>query len=121
MIPAPLARHGPWFSAAPASVAVPHHVPSSTSRSRFNDGSGAFAVRYLAPSPVIALIEAAVVSGDSDLLPAFEAAQREGVVVCLVHGPRSTYASDLRSLADERIDMDGEFMDALRQEVGGRT
>ena len=61
------------------------------------------------------ITHAAVVTGDSDLLPAFEAAQREGVVVCLVHGPRSTYASDLRSVADERIEMDGEFMDAVRR------
>ena len=67
------------------------------------------------------ITHAALVSGDSDLLPAFEAAQREGVVVCLVHGPRSTYASDLRSLADERIDMDGEFMDSVRQELSNRT
>lgn len=67
------------------------------------------------------ITHAAVVTGDSDLLPAFEAAQREGVVVCLVHGPRSTYASDLRSLADERVEMDHEFMDAVRQESSSRT
>lgn len=59
-------------------------------------------------------------SGDSDLLPAFEVAQREGVVVCLVHGPRSTYAGDLRSSADERIEMDSDFMDAVRLERTSR-
>jgi len=61
------------------------------------------------------ITHAAIVTGDSDLLPAFEAAQVEGVVVCLVHGPKSTYASELRSVADERIEMDDEFMDAVRR------
>ena len=61
------------------------------------------------------ITHAAVVTGDSDLLPAFEVAQREGVVVCLVHGPRSTYAVDLRSLADERIEMDADFINSVRR------
>ena len=63
------------------------------------------------------ITHAAVVTGDSDLLPAFEVAQREGVVVCLVHGPRSTYASDLRSAADERIEMDRDFMEDVKRET----
>ena len=63
MTPAPLSRRDPWFSAAPTSIAVPHHVPSSTSRNRFNDGSGAFALRYLAPSPIVALLEATALHG----------------------------------------------------------
>ena len=67
------------------------------------------------------ITHAAVVSGDSDLLPAFEVAQQEGVVVCLVHGPRSTYAADLWSLADEHIEMDGDFMDAVRRGHGTRA
>lgn len=66
------------------------------------------------------ITHAAVVSGDSDLLPAFEVAQREGVVVCLVHGPKSTYAGDLRSAADERIEMDDDFMDAVRRKRANR-
>lgn len=66
------------------------------------------------------ITHAAVVSGDSDLLPAFEVAQREGVVVCLVHGPRSTYAGDLRSSADERIEMNSDFMEAVRRERANR-
>ena len=66
------------------------------------------------------ITHAALVSGDSDLLPAFEVAQGEGVVVCLVHGPRSTYAGDLRSAADERIEMDHDFMEAIRRERASR-
>ena len=63
MTPGALARRGPWYSAAPTGVAVPHHVPSSTSRNRFNDGGGAFALRYLAAEPTIALLEAAALHG----------------------------------------------------------
>ena len=63
MTPVPLARLDPWYSAAPTSVAVPNHVPSRTSRNRFNDGSGTFALHYLAASPFIALIEAAALHG----------------------------------------------------------
>ena len=63
MTPVPLARRDPWYSAAPTSVAIPNHVPSRTSRNRFNDGSGAFALRYLAVSPVTALVEAAAFHG----------------------------------------------------------
>ena len=44
-------------------MAVPHHVPSATARSRFNDGAGAFALRYLAANPVTALLEAVALHG----------------------------------------------------------
>lgn len=53
---------------------------------------------------------AAVVSGDSDLIPAFEVARQDGISVWLVHGPRvsrtdgkSTYAQELWDAADERL------------------
>lgn len=59
------------------------------------------------------ITHAAVITGDSDLLPAFEVAQGEGVVVSLVHGPRSTYADELWSAADERIAIDHDFMDEV--------
>ena len=48
----------------------------------------------------------AVFAGDSDLLPAVEEAQREGVTVWLVHGPAGTYASDLWDMADQRFTVD---------------
>ena len=63
MTPGPLSRPSPWYSAAPAAVAVPHHTPSPTSRNRFNDGSGVFALRYFAPDPVTALLEVAALHG----------------------------------------------------------
>ena len=52
------------------------------------------------------MTHAAVLAGDSDLLPAFELAQQEGIVVWLVHGPRGTYASELWELADDRLSVD---------------
>jgi uncharacterized LabA/DUF88 family protein len=62
---------------------------------------------------------AAIVSGDSDLIPAIAVAKQEGVVVWLVHGPRRskkdgspTYASELWDAADERLELDQAFMDA---------
>lgn len=63
------------------------------------------------------ITHACVVSGDSDLLPAFEIAQREGILVWLVHGPRvsrhdgsSTFAEDLWETADDRLLLDDAFM-----------
>ena len=59
----------------------------------------------------------AVVSGDSDLVPALEVARREGVSLWLFHGPRkskkdgsSTFASELWFAADERVELDQTFM-----------
>lgn len=45
---------------------------------------------------------AALVSGDRDLLPAVQIVKREGVVVCLVHGPKGTYSDELWKEVDER-------------------
>ena len=42
---------------------MPHHVPSPTSLNRFNDGSGFSSLRYFAPEPVTALLEAAALHG----------------------------------------------------------
>ena len=63
MTPGLLHRRGPWYSAAPSSVATPTHVPSRASHNRFNDGAGAFSLRYLAADPVTALLEAAALHG----------------------------------------------------------
>ncbi len=59
----------------------------------------------------------AVVTGDSDLIPAVEVARLEGVSVWLFHGPRqskktgaSTFASELYLAADERFELDQTFM-----------
>jgi len=66
------------------------------------------------------ITHAALVAGDSDLVPAFEVARQEGVSVWLFHGPRfsgsngsSTYAEELWLAADERIELDQTFMDRV--------
>ena len=68
------------------------------------------------------ITHAAVLSGDSDLLPAFEVAKNEGISVWLFHGPRAskkdhkpTYAAELRLAADERVEIDSDFADQIRR------
>ena len=64
-----------------------------------------------------AITHAAVLTGDSDLLPAFESAQQEGITVWLVHGPRGTYARELWDLADDRFAIDEHaFVNAIRRD-----
>ena len=62
------------------------------------------------------ITHAAVLSGDSDLLPAFDVAKNEGISVWLFHGPRvsrrngkPTFAAELRLAADERVEIDAAF------------
>jgi len=64
----------------------------------------------------------AVVSGDSDLLPALKVAKEEGILVWLFHGPRkskrdgsSTYAYELWQAADERFEIDQDFMNRVKR------
>ncbi len=61
------------------------------------------------------ITHAAVVSGDSDLLPAVEAAKGEGVSVWLVHGPRSTYANELWSAVDDRVAIEQFVGEVVRE------
>ena len=63
---------------------------------------------------------AAVVSGDSDLIPAFEVAREEGILVWLIHGPKvskvdgkSTYAQELWDAADERLLLTQDLMNRV--------
>lgn len=63
------------------------------------------------------ITHAAIVTGDSDLLPALEAAKVEGLSVWLFHGPRvsrvdgtATYAQELWGAADERVEIDAAFI-----------
>ena len=58
------------------------------------------------------IIHAALVAGDSDFLPAIEAAKVEGVLVHLYHGP--TYHKDLWDQCDERTLIDQALIDAIR-------
>ena len=60
---------------------------------------------------------AAVITGDSDFIPAVEIAQQEGIVTWLFHGPRqsvhSSYARELWLAADRRVEMDQAFMESV--------
>ena len=55
----------------------------------------------------------AVVSGDGDLIPAFDIAQQEGIKTWLVHGPSSTYAAELWIGADDRILITQEIAESV--------
>ncbi len=65
------------------------------------------------------ITHAAVVSGDSDLKPAFDVARTEGISLWLFHGPRqgrggiNTVASELYLAADERVEIDQQFMNRI--------
>ena len=68
------------------------------------------------------ITHAAVISGDSDLLPAFRVAKEEGVLVWLFHGPSvskkdgsSTFADELWQEADERYEIDLDFMKRIER------
>lgn len=55
----------------------------------------------------------ALVTGDSDMLPAVEMAQKNGVIVRLVHGPRGEYHQDLWDTVDERLEITQAEIDKL--------
>ena len=55
-----------------------------------------------------------LLAGDSDFLPAVEVAKREGVSFWLFHGPRGSYSQELWNEADERVEMDSDFVDTVR-------
>jgi uncharacterized LabA/DUF88 family protein len=57
--------------------------------------------------------DAAVLAGDSDFLPAIDAAKAEGVVLHLFHGQYPHH--DLLTACDERTRMDQTFIDGVRR------
>ena len=68
------------------------------------------------------ITHAAVIAGDSDLLPAFKVAKEEGISVWLFHGPKvsqkdgfSTFASELWQEADERYEIDLAFLEKIQR------
>jgi len=68
------------------------------------------------------ITHAVIVSGDSDLLPAFHVAKEEGILVWLFHGPpiskkdgSATYAHELWESADERFEIDLNFMQDIER------
>lgn len=59
------------------------------------------------------ITDAALLAGDSDFLPAVEAAKREGVVIHLFHGARAH--KDLVTSCDERTQIDQLWIDDVKQ------
>ncbi len=59
---------------------------------------------------------AAVVTGDSDMVPAFEEAKREGIAVWLFTGEPRSHARELWQAADERVDLDQPFLNTIRRD-----
>lgn len=59
---------------------------------------------------------AALITGDNDFVPAIEVARAEGVLVWLFHQQGQNTANELVQAADERIEIDRDFL----QRVGRR-
>lgn len=57
----------------------------------------------------------ALLTGDSDFIPAVEMARREGIIVRLVHGPTRSYHQDLWNAVDERLEITAEVLEGLRR------
>lgn len=67
------------------------------------------------------ITHAAIVAGDSDFIPAVQAAKSEGASVRLFHGPResrqiSTYAQELWLESDARLEMTQSFAQSVAQQ-----
>ena len=62
------------------------------------------------------ITHAAVVTGDSDMVPAFEEAKREGIAVWLFTGEPQSRARELWQAADERVDLDQPFLHTIRRD-----
>ena len=60
--------------------------------------------------------DAAILAGDSDFLPAIDAAKPEGVVIHLFHGEHPH--NDLVARSDERTRIDQAFIDSILRDVG---
>ncbi len=60
------------------------------------------------------ITHAAVVTGDSDMVPAIEEAKKEGIAVWLFAGEPQSHARELWQVADERVELDQGFLDAIR-------
>ncbi len=63
-----------------------------------------------------AITHAAVVTGDSDMVPALEVAKTEGIAVWLFTGEPQSHARELWHTADERVDLDQPFLNTIRRD-----
>ena len=59
--------------------------------------------------------EVVILSGDSDFLPAVQAAKRHGVTVLAWHGPRSTCHHELLAACDERHRITRKFVQTIEK------
>lgn len=59
---------------------------------------------------------AALLTGDSDLCPAIEAAKNEGVITRLIHGPKGSYHNQLWTIVDERREITSAVFSKLKLE-----
>ena len=75
-------------------------------------GDSLLSVDLTMPAAKRLIQEAALVAGDSDFIPAIEAAKSEGVLNRLFHG--QSVHSDLWTAADERVQFSQEFIDSIR-------
>lgn len=62
------------------------------------------------------ITHAAVVTGDSDMVPALEVAQREGIAVWLFTGEPHSRARELWQTADERVELDQPFLNTIQRD-----
>lgn len=62
------------------------------------------------------ITHAAVVTGDSDMVPALEVAKSEGIAVWLFTGEPRSHARELWQAADERVDLDQPFLNTIRRD-----
>ena len=61
------------------------------------------------------ITHAAVVTGDSDMVPAFSVARMEGISVWLFTSELQSSAQELHRAADERITIDSSFLQKVRR------
>ncbi|MGA7562047.1 MAG: NYN domain-containing protein [Desulfobaccales bacterium] len=57
---------------------------------------------------------AAILTGDSDYIPAIQVAKDEGVSIKLIHGPKKTYHDQLYDIADERRELTLAILSACK-------
>ncbi|MBF0344260.1 MAG: NYN domain-containing protein [Nitrospirae bacterium] len=60
-----------------------------------------------------AITHIAIISGDSDFIPAIKVAKDEGVLVKLFHGPKNTFHDELWKEADERREITQDVIESI--------
>lgn len=60
--------------------------------------------------------QAALVTSDSDFVPAIQAAKDDGVLVQLYYSPRLSYNDELLQACDDRIEINQDLINAVRRQ-----